>query len=295
MVVISVIFIAFIVIYTFIFFKNENLKKYNIHIKKNNKIVNNKLYLNLVKYIDFFILKNDLKISKKKAIFLFFLISAIFFFFSFVISMNFFKLFFSSLILSLYTFFVPYIILKFKYYKNRNEIYDEIPNFLVSLKNYTKVNNDIIYALNNVNADKKLKRYIDKFNVSIKNGLSVYTGFENLKKDLNIPKFTELIVTFQSCYISGGDYNFILEKYINLFNKFNIQKEKEEQENITSVLILIVMIVINILIFLFFIKSNEVYYKIIYTTMIGRIILDLNILTYFFVFRIMFKLKFRED
>ena len=72
MVVISVIFIAFIVIYTFIFFKNENLKKYNIHIKKNNKIVNNKLYLNLVKYIDFFILKNDLKISKKKAIFFIF-------------------------------------------------------------------------------------------------------------------------------------------------------------------------------------------------------------------------------
>lgn len=289
------IFFIFVIIDFVIYIKNQNriLKFVNSKVigsKINNSSFIKKIsfYINYLKNINissFHLLKPIIIIA----------ISLIISFLSFILSYKFFCVFSSALIISIYTFFIPYIFLKYLYNRYRRKILDIFPTYIISLKNYTNISNDIIVAMRKVNIDKPLMLFIDRFNLLIQKGISVCDGFEKLKSDINIKKISEFITALQNCYINGGDFSKLLDRYSKIINNINAQREKESQDNFSSILVLIILIIINIFLIITFIYSNVTYKSIIINSFTGKVILNINILSYLLVFYFVKKLNKLEE
>ena len=214
---------------------------------------------------------------------------------TFIITYNYLHLFSSSLILSIFTFFLPYFIVKyFSYYKNIR-ILRNFPNYIISLKNYTDINNDIIEAFKRANAEEPLSIYINKFNISVQKGVKIYDAFETLKKSINIKKINQFITLLQFCYIYGGDFGDLLDKFAKIQMKTNLQKEKEKQKIFSAKIVLVTLILLNIYILFGFVLKNGEYYTILVNTFIGNLILNINILSYIFIFYMYIKLNEMEE
>lgn len=296
----SVIYILFSILLIFIiielFISITNIKNKEDFIKNNNLGLkfNN---LSFIKKIEFYI--NYLSKYNNKIIyfrpFIIIIISCIL---SIIIGFVSFKLldvFSSALIISIYSFFIPYIILANLYNNYRKKIIETFPTYILSLKNYTKISNDIIIAMKNVKVEYPLSIFTNKFNILIEKGITVYEAFEKLKNDINISKISEFISAIQNCYLNGGDFSNLLDKYSKIINKINIQREREKQDNFTSILVLIILAIINIFLIIKFIYANTLYKNIITTTFIGNCILNINILSYLLIFYFIKKLNKLED
>ena len=152
--------------------------------------------------------------------------------------------------------------------------------YTLSLKNYTDIDNNIIYAFSQSLPNENIKKYIEKFNTSVLSGVNVYSAFETLKEDINIEEVSQFINLLQNCYINGGNFSQVIDKYSKLQTKVNIQKEKQNQELQSSKITLIVLICLSFFMVFGFVLNNEVYKDIILNTVGGKIILTVNMLTY---------------
>jgi len=260
----------------------------------NKKISNTNFIKKILFYIEYLI-NIDIKIVCLLRPVTIILISIVISVIVFTISYKFLCVFSSALILAIYSFFIPYIVLQYLYNKNRKKILDIFPTYIISLKNYTNISNDIINAMKKVKVDPPLMIFIDRFNLLVEKGVSVYDGFEKLKEDINIKKISEFITAIQNCYINGGDFSKLLDKYSKIINNINTQREKESQENFSSILVLIIIIVINIFLIINFVYSNATYKDIVINSFLGKVILNINILSYLLVFHFVKKLNKLEE
>jgi hypothetical protein len=108
----------------------------------------------------------------------------------------------AALFLSIFSFFIPSYIFKYAIYLKKQKILNSFPTYIINLKNYISVKNDIIMAFKNVIPDKSMSKYIDRFIVSIDNGIQVYDAFETLKKTIDIQIINELFNALYFCYIN---------------------------------------------------------------------------------------------
>lgn len=255
--------------------------------------------LSLVKKISY--LLDELKISFKikniniVSTLSILILSVIIFFITFVITYKFLHLFLSSIILSLFTLFLPYFAIKYFSYSRKIKILKMFPNYVINLKNYTDVNNDIIEAFRRASAQEPLNTYIDKFNISLQKGIKIYDAFEDLKYNINIKKINQFITLLQFCYIYGGNFGDLLDKFSKIQMKTNFKREKERQKIFSSKLVLLILIVLNMYILFGFILTNNEYYDILIKTFIGNCILNINILSYIFIFYMYIKLNSMEE
>lgn len=266
-----------------------------------NKIISKLDIINNFKYIKnknkkiLSILPNSINLKDTLINYIVFITGILVCIFIYFLSYNFLKVVSASLILGVYGFFFPYVAIDLIYKYNKKKMIIEFPDFLINLKNYTKTDNDIILALKKTKTKGRLKKYIDEFNILVQNGISVYEAFENLKIRIGVSKINELFTALQLCFLNGGDCTNILDKYINIMNKANIQKDKELQENYSSILVLITLIFINIFLFVTFIAQNKTYFMAITNTVIGKSILDVNILSYLIVYYFIVKIVEMEE
>ena len=207
------------------------------------------------------------------------IISIIIFIISYILSYNFLKLHTTSFLISCIFSTIPYIVLKILIKNRKNKILEIFPSYLVNLKTYTRVDNNIINAISKVKVSNPLKRYIEIFNISNKKGVSVFESFELLKKNINIDKISNFLTLLQHCSISGGNVTKILDKYAKMQMRINLRDEKEKQNIFTSKLSLVILVIINVYILFGFILSNTDNYTLITTTLVGKIILNINILS----------------
>ena len=287
------IFLCFWIIDIYVSFIIKNRKEKNIN-NLNLKINNSNFIKKISFYIDYLITIDIKFLYFFKPITLIF-ISTIIFILVFIISYKFLSVFSSSLIIAVYSFFIPYLILQYLYNKSRRKILDVFPTYIISLKNYTNISNDIIIAMKKVESELPLRIFINKFNLLIDKGISVYDSFERLKKDINIKKISEFIMALQNCYINGGNFSKLLDRYSKIINNISLQREKEIQDNFSSILVLIVLIIINIFLIIAFVYSNETYKSIVTNSFIGKTILNINILSYLLVFYFIKKLNKLEE
>lgn len=201
----------------------------------------------------------------------------------------------AAFILSMYSFFVPYFILSYLYNNFRKKIISTFPTYLISLKNYTQISNDILVAMRKVKVDKPLSIFIHKFNLLIEKGVNVYDAFEILKYEIDMKKISQFITAVQNCYLNGGNFTKLLERYAKMMNRMNLQSEKEKQENFSSILVLVILIVINVFLIVSFIYTNQQYKIAITTNLVGKLLLDLNFLSYFAVFYFIKKIYKMEE
>jgi Flp pilus assembly protein TadB len=223
------------------------------------------------------------------------ILTIVVFIITFLITYNFLHLFSSSLIISIFSLFLPYLIIKYFSYCRKIKILKNFPNYIISLKNYTDVNNDIIEAFRRATVEEPLKTYIEKFNISLQKGVKIYDAFESLKSSINIKKINEFITLLQFCYVYGGDFGNLLDKFSKIQMKTNLQREKEKQKIFSSKLVLIILILLNMYILFGFVLTNNEYYNILVKTFIGNLILNINILSYIFIFYMYILLNKMED
>lgn len=248
--------------------KLKNNKKIKFNINKINALIEDldyKYYINNVNifsYISYIIF------------------SLLCFVIGFSISYNSLNLITTSIIVGIGAFFIPYIILNILIIQKKKKIAIIFPSYLANLKNYTKVDNNIISAMSKTKVGKPLNKYIEIFNTSVKNGIPIYDSFEVLKNNINIDKISEFITLIQHATINGGDVSNILDKYAKLQMKINLRNEKEKQNISSSKLALISLVAINIYILFGFILSDNHNFSLITTTLIGEIILNINIISF---------------
>ncbi len=209
---------------------------------------------------------------------------------SYILFYKIFKAVIPSLLISFLTSVIPYNLCIYLVNYKKRAILKSFPTYILGLKNYVDVDNNIIYALSESTPNASFKRYIDRFNISVTKGVNVCTAFEELKNSIKIKQISSFFVLIQNCYINGGSFSTVIDKYSKFQSKINIEKEKENQELLTSKLTLVILIILNILLLFGFILKNTEYRNIILGTVSGQLILSINIITYFIIYLIYLKI-----
>lgn len=286
-----------------IYIKNKSKeKKFAINIVKNNIIeYKNKgiSFLNNINYIKKYVYSiNEIKENKMinkynsilngtlmiaLSIITFIIIYIIVFFFTGVYSLAFLSAF-PALFLS--NFIIKYIL-----NNHKEKIIRALPGYIINLRNYVEIDNNIVAALDKVTCPNILSIYINRFNIAVKKGTNVILAFENMKKQINIKMVSEILTLLQSCYIYGGNYKTFLERYEKNINKIILEREKVSQELFSSNIVLAFMICINIYILITYIFLNNEYKTVMIGSFVGVVILNANILSFYLISYIIYKIK----
>ena len=200
----------------------------------------------------------------------------------------------TCVILSIISFFIPYLLINVCVNNKIRKIKDILPSYIVNLKNNIEVSNNILDAIRVTKVQEPLSYSISKFNFRIQNGVNVNQCFYELKKEINIVTFHSLIDAFKVCYENGGDFNDILTRYIDIVSKENLEKAKLKENSSATIITLVIMIAINVLLLFSSILTNAEYRETILRTTMGHVIINFSILSYvlvgFFVYKI-FKME----
>lgn len=283
--------IIYILIFLIVFYSENKFKKYSI----TDKITKNKISSSILeKYNELIneIYSRQLFLYSKNVITIqnVLIVSTILFVIIVLLCYKITKILSTSLILAFPAYVLPYLILKYLIDNEKKQILYILPSYIVNLKNYIQQENNIIAAMKNVSCAQPLEKYIKSFNVQVGRGMNLKKAIEKLKRQVGILKFSELLSTIDACYSNGGNFENILNKYIDIISKENIHKEKIKEKAYSSVIILCIMIVINIYLVFSFILSNQKYANIIQNSIIGRIILNINAISYILIGYIVLKI-----
>ena len=192
---------------------------------------------------------------------------------------RFFKLHTLSLIVSLPCMFVPVLILSFIATQKEEKIEKAFLNFLLQIKNYTKISNDITSAFQEVDTVEPLRSYIHKFNIELGSGVRFETAIEHLKEKISIVKFRDFFSNLQYCYLYGGSFPELIDKNYRMIADLQQEKNKRLQETKSARLVLIILMVLNLYVYMTYIKSNYENYLIMQKSFFGMAILYWNFIS----------------
>ena len=125
-----------------------------------------------------------------------------------------------------------------KLFTKNNEILFQIITDLQQLKNYTKINNDIVYAFKNLKTMDPLQGHIDSFLAEINSGIKFEKAIENIKDKISFVKLQELFSNIEYCYIYGGDFAELMNKTYNVISKVQKEKKKRMEETKSARIVL---------------------------------------------------------
>lgn len=204
---------------------------------------------------------------------------------------NIFKIMTLSLIIAIPTFLIPIITLSIIAESKSKKIEKVILNFLLQLKSYTKINNDIIYAFKQVKTIEPLQGYIRKFLVEINSGIKFEKAIENLKEKIIFEKFNMFLTNMQYCYINGGNFSELISKNYKIISDIQAEKNKREQETMGARMVLIALILMDLFVYFTFIKNDYENYLIMTKSFIGNLILYWNFISIWVLFVLIYKVK----
>lgn len=199
---------------------------------------------------------------------------------SFVLFYSYLKIKSTAFILSLPFFLAPIIIIKILLNREKTQITRILPMYVVNIKNHISEDNNIITAMQRTIIEEPLRKYIDTFKTNVSRGMNVIEAFDKLKDAVNVKTFTVFINSCQVCYLNGGDFHKVLERYIEIITKENIHKESTKEKSYSDILTLMIMAALNVLVIVMFVLTNKEYAAIMRETFLGRMILNFNAISY---------------
>lgn len=280
MLIVIINIINLLVLAGIIYFFIPVIKKENIK----NKLARTKTYNKLSEYIFLSVKRNLLpgKIKKINPIIMIFIMLGLF-----VVSFTLFNIYIkvttTALILSIPFFISPILVIKFLLNKEKADIIKLLPMYVVNIKNHISEDNNIIGAIQRTIVEEPLKKYIDVFKTNIYRGMNVIEAFDLFKEEVNVKSFTAFINSCEVCYLNGGDFNKVLEHYINIITKENIHKESAKEKAYADILTLVIMLVLNVLVIVMFVLTNKEYAAIMRETFFGRLVLNFNAVSYILI------------
>ena len=188
----------------------------------------------------------------------------------------------TSIILSIPILVSSIIVSKILIRKNKKKISSSLPMYAINLKNYITEENNIISAIMKASVEPPLDFFINKFKQYVSKGINVVQALEMLDKDVGVKRFSDLIVGIKMCYLNGGDFTAVLEKYIAIITKETATAEETEEKAFSSIMTLIIMCILNVIVVIFILNNKE-YANIIKTTFVGKLILNMNAISYMLI------------
>ena len=209
----------------------------------------------------------------------------------YIIVFDIFKILGLAFIIALPCCTIPFVILNFIVSYKLEKIEKVFLNFLLQLKNYTQISNDVISALKNIETIDPLQSYIDKFNLEINSGIKFEIALEHLKEKISIIKFKEFFSNVQYCYIFGGNFANLIDKSYQTINELQKEKSKRKQETQSARIVLFILMLLDILVYINFVRNDYENYIIMRKSFIGNLILYWNFISMWFLIYLSEKVK----
>ncbi|MBQ9266840.1 MAG: hypothetical protein IJ217_00915 [Clostridia bacterium] len=197
----------------------------------------------------------------------------------YMIIKNIFEIPLLSFIISLPALILPIVILSSIASYKEQKIEKVLLNFLLQLKNYTRINNDIIYAFQEVKVIEPLQSYIDKFLLEINRGIKFEIAMEHLKEKIHIKSFLDLLNHIQYCYLYGGNFSELIRKNYETIDEMQKEKAARMQETRGARLVLLILIALDLFVYFTFINSSYENYRIMKNSFVGTVILYWNFIS----------------
>ena len=275
----------------FLTYKNE--KYYTEFIKQHekNKKVKITAKLNIMHKINLLIEKSGLKRGLLINQITIILSSCVSFIICYLLIFNIFKIVLLSIIISVPAILIPTLFLSLLAESRSKKIEKVMLNFLLQLKNYTQISNDIVYAFKQVKTIEPLQSYIKKCLVELNSGIKFEKAIENLKEKITFEKFNNFFTNMQYCYINGGNFTELIKKNYRIISDIQNEKNMREQETMGARIVLIILIILDLFVYFSFIKNNYENYNIMIKSLIGNIILYWNFISIWLMFILIYKVK----
>lgn len=198
---------------------------------------------------------------------------------TYVLMFSVFRIIGISIIVSLPSVIFPFLILNLISSYKIERLEKIFLNFLLQLKSYTKIGNDVVSAFKSVQTIEPLQSYLNKFNLEINSGIKFETAIENLKEKVSIKKFKEFFTNVKYCYLYGGNFSRLIDKSFTTINELQKEKNKRKQETQGARIVLIILMALNVFVYINFVKNNQEYYLIMKNSILGMIILYWNFIS----------------
>ena len=219
------------------------------------------------------------------------ILSLICFIITYILAFNFFEIVFLSMSISLPCLLIPMVIINFiGNYKN-SKIEKIFLNVLLQLKNYTKINNDIIYAMQQIETIEPLQSYINIFLIEINSGIKFEKAISNLKEKIKIQTYKDFLSNLEYCYLYGGSFTVLIDKSYKLISEIQNEKNIRNQETKSARMVLFILIFLNIFVYITNIKNNHDNYIIMQKSIVGNIILYWNFISMWLLILLASKVK----
>ena len=190
-----------------------------------------------------------------------------------------FKIALLSFIIAVPSLIFPIIFLNIMAEFNEQKIEKVMLDFLLQLKNYTKINNDIVYAMQEVKTIEPLQSHVKKFLVELGSGIKFEKAMENLKEKIKCESFGVLLVNLEHCYLQGGNFSDLIDKNYKLISDLQKEKNNRRQETQSARIVLFVLIFLDLFIYFSFIKNDYDNYLIMQRSVLGNLILYWNFIS----------------
>lgn len=264
---------------------NKIIQKRNIKKKKHKGLINHlELLVEKSGVQDYLFFINSI------ALIVLCTVSAVLFFFLFE---NSFKIFSVGLIMSVPGFFIPIVFLKVLSQKREADIEKILGDYLLQLKNSTKIHNDIIEAFRSVqyNCMEPLRTYTCQFLAEINSGISVVHALENFKEKVGLKRFKLFLTNVQYCYIYGGNFAELLDHTHKLISEIQKEKRLRIRETRSARIVILLLISLDVYLYFNFIMTEPDYMNIMRNTFYGQLILNANFLSIWFLLWLSYSVK----
>ena len=184
-----------------------------------------------------------------------------------------------SIVISLPGFLIPILILKIIGNYKVSRIEDSVLDFLLQLRNYTRINNDIVYAFKQVETVDPLQSYIDTFLVELNSGIKFEKAVNNIKDKISLGKLKDIITNIEHCYLYGGDFCELMRKSYVTISKIQKEKKQRIQDTKNARIVLGILIFLDLFVYFSYIKNNYQNYLLMTNRLLGIVILYWNFIS----------------
>lgn len=204
---------------------------------------------------------------------------------------NVFKVHGIALIISAPCIVIPFVIIKAVISYKAQKMEKVFLNFLLQLKNYTKISNDVVGAFQSIETIEPLQSYIRKFNIELNSGIKFEAAIEHLKEKIGILKFREFFSNVQYCYLYGGNFSSLIDKSYKSINEIQKEKAKRLEETRSARLVLLILMLLNIVVYITYVRNNTENYMIMKSSVLGLGILYWNFISMWILIYLSEKVK----
>lgn len=197
----------------------------------------------------------------------------------YIFAFNVFKVHGIALIISAPCIVIPFVIIKAVISYKAQKMEKVFLNFLLQLKNYTKISNDVVGAFQSIETIEPLQSYIRKFNIELNSGIKFEAAIEHLKEKIGILKFREFFSNVQYCYLYGGNFSSLIDKSYKSINEIQKEKAKRLEETRSARLVLLILMLLNIVVYITYVRNNTENYMIMKSSVLGLGILYWNFIS----------------